>query len=475
MPRGRQGQGETKERNSPPTRICLKRGQVVTVPIRRLGINGEGVGHVKRQVVFVDGALPGETVRARVTEIHPSFARAQLISVHAPSPDRVMPSCAVYDRCGGCQVQHLSYAGQLAAKKEIVREAFARYTGLTDPPIRDCIGMDNPWAYRNKAQLQAVWRNGRLEVGLYEPGSHRLVALEDCPVTHPRVNEMIRAARQTLEELGIPPYDERTRTGVVRTLVARVGMATGEGQLTFVTRTDRLPRADALVERLRGRLPYVTSIMQNINPGKTPLIFGEVTRCLWGKTHIEERLGSVRFSLSPRAFFQLNPEQTVKLYNVVREAAALTGTERVVDAYCGVGTIALWLAPHAREVRGMDVIPEAIDDARRNAEVNGLSNVRFAVGRAEDLLPQWVQEGFVPDVVVVDPPRTGLDVALLSTLLTLRPTRLVYVSCNPATLAKNCKILLDGGFRLQWIQPVDMFPHTSHVETVTLLVPVSPR
>lgn len=447
----------------------------MTVPIRRLGINGEGVGYVDRQVVFVDGALPGETVRARVTEIHPSYARAQLVRLLAPSPDRATPSCPVYDRCGGCQVQHLSYAGQLAAKKEIVREAVARYTGLADPPVRDCIGMDNPWAYRNKAQLQAVWRNGRLEVGLFEPGSHRLVPLADCPVTHPRVNEMIRVARQTLEELGIPPYDERTRTGVVRTLVARVGLATGEGQLTFVTRTDHLPSADALVKRLRERLPYVTSIMQNVNPRATPLIFGEVTRRLWGTERIEERLGPLRFWLSPRAFFQLNPEQTVKLYNVVREAAGLTGTERVVDAYCGVGTIALWLAPYAREVRGMDVIPEAIDDARRNAKANGLTHVRFAVGRAEDLLPQWVREGFVPDVVVVDPPRTGLDEALLSTILTLRPPRLVYVSCNPATLAKNCKVLLDGGFRLQWIQPVDMFPHTSHVETVTLLMPVSSR
>ncbi|WP_188817953.1 23S rRNA (uracil(1939)-C(5))-methyltransferase RlmD [Calditerricola satsumensis] len=475
MSRRRQEPTATRKRGGPTTRIRLKRGQVVTVPIRRLGINGEGVGYVDRQVVFVDGALPGETVRARVTEIHPSYARAQLVRFLAPSPDRATPSCPVYDRCGGCQVQHLSYAGQLAAKKEIVREAVARYTGLADPPVRDCIGMDNPWAYRNKAQLQAVWRNGRLEVGLFEPGSHRLVPLADCPVTHPRVNEMIRVARQTLEELGIPPYDERTRTGVVRTLVARVGLATGEGQLTFVTRTDHLPRADALVKRLRERLPYVTSIMQNVNPRATPLIFGEVTRRLWGTERIEERLGPLRFWLSPRAFFQLNPEQTVKLYNVVREAAALTGTERVVDAYCGVGTIALWLAPYAREVRGMDVIPEAIDDARRNAKANGLTHVRFAVGRAEDLLPQWVREGFVPDVVVVDPPRTGLDEALLSTILTLRPPRLVYVSCNPATLAKNCKVLLDGGFRLQWIQPVDMFPHTSHVETVTLLKPVSSR
>lgn len=475
MSRRRQEPAATRKREGPTTRIRLKRGQVVTVPIRRLGINGEGVGYVDRQVVFVDGALPGETVRARVTEIHPSYARAQLVRLLAPSPERAMPSCPVYDRCGGCQVQHLSYAGQLAAKKEIVREAFARYTGLADPPVRDCIGMDNPWAYRNKAQLQAVWRNGRLEVGLFEPGSHRLVPLQDCPVTHPRVNEMIRVARQTLEGLGIPPYDERTRTGVVRTLVARVGIATGEGQLTFVTRTHRLPRADELVKRLRERLPYVTSIMQNVNPRATSLIFGEVTRRLWGKDRIEERLGPLRFWLSPRAFFQLNPEQTVKLYNVVREAAALTGTERVVDAYCGVGTIALWLAPFAREVRGMDVIPEAIDDARRNAKANGLANVRFAVGKAEDLLPQWGREGFVPDVVVVDPPRTGLDEALLSTLLALRPTRLVYVSCNPATLAKNCKVLLEGGFRLQWIQPVDMFPHTSHVETVTLLIPMSPR
>jgi 23S rRNA (uracil-5-)-methyltransferase RumA len=450
--------------------IQFKTGQTVIVNIKRLGINGEGVGYVKRKVVFVPGALPGETVRAIIREVYDNYSVAELEKVLTPAKERTKPLCPVYDACGGCQLQHMTYEGQLKAKREIVVEAFRKYVKKGNVEIRDVVGMENPWAYRNKAQLQVgIWQ-GRVITGLYAPGSHRLVELSDCMVQHPKTNEIIQAARQVLEMLHIPIYDERKRTGVVRTIVARVGFASGQSQLVFVTATKEIPRVRELVLELRYRLPELTSIIQNINPKKTSLIFGDETRVLWGEERIAETLGDVQFSLSPRAFFQLNPKQTVKLYNFVREAAALTGKELLIDAYCGVGTIGLWLAPFCREVRGIEEIPEAVEDARRNAELSGIQNAAFYVGRAEKLLPQWVRQGLKPDVIVVDPPRVGLAATLIDTLIAVKPNRLVYVSCNPSTLAKDCARLLSGGFSINYVQPVDMFPHTSHVECVILMV-----
>ncbi|MDI3328461.1 MAG: 23S rRNA (uracil(1939)-C(5))-methyltransferase RlmD [Alicyclobacillaceae bacterium] len=450
--------------------IRLKVGEEVEVSVERIGINGEGIGYHRKQVIFIPGALPGERVAVRVAEVERNYARGTLLNILHPSPHRRTPPCPVYGRCGGCQLQHLAYEEQLRAKKELVIESFRRYTRLSDPPVREVLGMEEPWAYRNKAQFQVGEVRGRVAVGLYEPESHRLVDLTGCPVQHPRVNAALKAVRDALEELGIAPYDERRRTGTVRTVVVRAGTATGELHITLVTRTPDLPNREALMAALRRRIPGLTGVSQNVNSARSPLIFGPETRVLWGEAKLRERLGERDFWLSPRAFFQLNPVQTVKLYGVVREAAGLTGRERVVDAYCGVGTIALWLAPEAREVRGMEAVPEAVEDARENARRAGFRHVRFEAGRAEDLLPRWVREGFVPDVIVADPPRTGLDPRLIDTVARVRPRRLVYVSCNPSTLAKNCEVLMSRGFSVRWIQPVDMFPQTSHVECCTLLV-----
>ncbi len=470
MKRDKQKTGTAPKKSGPvkaaETRIKLHMGQKIRVTIRRLGINGEGIGYYQKQVVFIDGALPGEVVDAEIVDIQENYATGKPIKIQQPSPQRVDPPCPVYHACGGCQLQHLSYAGQLKAKMEIVREAFHRYTGLKEVPLRPIAGMQHPWAYRNKAQLQAGYRNGKMVAGLYATGTHQLVELTDCPIQHPKTNEMIQVARDILEELHIPAYDERKKTGVVRTIVARIGFETEDCQLTLVTATKHIPQEAALVERLRSRLPDVKSIMQNINPRKTSLIFGQKTRVLWGAAHIDEQLGEVKFSLSPRAFFQLNPEQTVKLYNYVKEAAALTGRELVVDAYCGVGTIGLWLAPAAREVRGIEIVPEAVEDAKRNARRNGIKNARFYTGKAEVILPRWVKQGIKPDVIVIDPPRSGCGRPLLEALVKVQPKRIVYVSCNPSTLAKDCDVLLKGGFSIQWVQPVDMFPHTAHVECI---------
>ncbi|UFJ62833.1 23S rRNA (uracil(1939)-C(5))-methyltransferase RlmD [Brevibacillus sedimenti] len=447
---------------------AIRIGQQMTLTIKSLGINGEGIGYYKRKIVFVDKALPGEVVHAEVTDVKETYAIAKLVRVVERSPARVEPPCPVYEECGGCSLQHMDYQAQLASKRELVIESLRKYARLENPPVAETIGMDNPWGYRNKAQFQVGRQNGRLVAGLYQTGSHRLVDLEECRVQHEATNEIVRTARQIMEELGIPAYDERKRTGVIRTIVARVAFATGETQLTLVTATEEFPRVKELILELRTRLPGLVSIVQNVNRKKTSLIFGDSTRQLWGKPSIAEQLGELSFDLSARAFFQLNPEQTRKLYEEVKKAAGLTGSELVLDLYCGTGTIALWLAPYAREVRGIELIPAAVEDARRNAEKNGAANATFHVGRAEVLMPKWAKQGVKPDVVVVDPPRTGLDDALIRSLLEVQPQRIVYVSCNPSTLGKDVAKLL-ARYELVSVQPLDMFPHTSHVECVVLL------
>ncbi|WP_411503405.1 23S rRNA (uracil(1939)-C(5))-methyltransferase RlmD [Brevibacillus centrosporus] len=447
----------------------IRVGQQMTLTIKSLGINGEGIGYFKRKIVFVDKALPGEVVHAEVTEVKEKYALARLLRVVEKSKSRTVPPCPVYEECGGCSLQHMDYQAQLASKKEIVIESLRKYARLDNPPVSDTIGMDNPWGYRNKAQFQVGKQDGKLIAGLYQTGSHNLVNLEGCQVQHDATSQIVQAAKQILEELGIAVYDERKRTGVIRTIVARVAFGTGETQLTLVTATPDIPRVKELILELRTRLPQLVGITQNVNAQKTSLVFGDKTISLWGKPTIAEKLGDLSFALSARAFFQLNPEQTKKLYDQVKDAARLTGKELVLDLYCGTGTIGLWLAPYAREVRGIELIPEAVDDAKRNAEHNQIDNASFHVGRAEQLMPKWAKQGVRPDVVVVDPPRTGLDDALIHSLLDVTPARIVYVSCNPSTLAKDIA-KLQTKYKLVSVQPVDMFPHTSHVEAVSLLV-----
>ncbi|WP_152394849.1 23S rRNA (uracil(1939)-C(5))-methyltransferase RlmD [Paenibacillus guangzhouensis] len=446
-------------------------GERIIVTIKRIGINGEGVGYFRRKAVFVDGALPEEVVRAKVKRIEPNFIIAELMEIEKKSAARIKPDCPVYDRCGGCQLQHLSYAGQLSAKEDIVREAFNRYTQGIDVKIKPILGMDNPWKYRNKAQLQLGFQGDQMIAGLYEAGSHQLVDITGCAIQHPTVNQAVDTIKGILMDLHIPVFKARGGDeGYIRNIVVRAGQQSGELQVTLVTGSEKMPKAQAIVSAIRRVLPQVTTIAHNINTQKTSLIFGDKTHILWGRPTINDSLGDLQFELSPRAFFQLNPEQTVKLYEAVRVAAGLTGRETVVDAYCGTGTIGLWLAPYAREVRGIEIIPEAVEDAKRNAERSGRTNANFYVGKSEELLPRWVKQGFQPDVVVFDPPRTGVDSRLLRAITQTKPKKLVYVSCNPSTLAKDCKQLIEGGYELQWVQPVDMFPQTSHVECCVSLV-----
>jgi len=452
--------------------VNIKQGQTFPLTIKRLGINGEGVGYFKRQVVFVPGALPGEEVVVETTKVMPKFSEAKVKKIRKASPFRVEAPCPFYEQCGGCQLQHLAYDQQLREKRDIVIQSLERHTKLKieNLDIRPTIGMEDPWNYRNKSQFQiGQQKNGKVIAGLYGIDSHRLVPIQNCMVQHPLTNKVSEEVRNILEELQVPIYNERTQKGIVRTIVTRAGFQSGEVQVVLITTQKEVPRKKQIMAEIQTRLPEVKSLVQNINGNKTSLIFGEKTIHLRGEEVIQETLGDLNFELSARAFFQLNPVQTVKLYDEVKKAASLTGTEKIADAYCGVGTIGLWLADGASEVRGMDTIEAAILDAQKNADRHGINNATYVTGTAEHWLPKWVEEGWRPDVVVVDPPRTGCDRKLLDAIKKVKPKKFIYVSCNPSTLAKDIDYL-SKDYKVEYLQPVDMFPHTAHVECVAQLV-----
>ena len=450
--------------------VTIKVGQEFPLTIKRLGINGEGVGFFKRHVVFVPGALPGEVITAHVTEVKRKFATASIKTIREASEDRVTPPCPVYEECGGCQLQHMTYPRQLVEKRDIVIQALERYTPELDADlVKETIGMDNPWNYRNKSQFQVRKRSGRVLAGLFAAGSNFLVNIDDCLVQQPETTKITNQIKAFIEEKGIPVYDERDPQGIVRSIVVRRGIETGQIQVTLITTRKKFPHKEELTQAITQMDSNIVSISQNINADRTSLIFGEQTFNLWGKETMVEKLEGLMFDLSARAFFQLNPVQTVHLYNEIKKAAKLTGSENVIDAYCGVGTIGLWLADDAKEVRGMDIVPEAISDAKKNASRNQKKNTLFAVGTPEEMAVKWKKEGFEADVLTADPPRTGLDPELMDLVLRTKPKRFVYTSCNPSTLAKDLQELMKK-YDVLSIQPVDMFPQTAQIECVVELV-----
>ncbi|WP_258313481.1 23S rRNA (uracil(1939)-C(5))-methyltransferase RlmD [Paenibacillus sp. tmac-D7] len=476
----------SNRQSSPPPAAAVLRDLPVTknedyiAEIVGLGHDGEGVGRVNGFTLFVQGALPGEKVRVKVVKLKKQYGYAKLLDILEPSADRVDAPCPIYKQCGGCQLQHMSYEAQLRWKRQLVADNLERIGKLAVAGPGDAagegilvhptIGMDDPWRYRNKAQVPIGHggpdMEGGLIAGFYAQGSHRIIDMEACLIQHEQNDDVVRAVKRVAGELGIRAYNEETGRGMLRHVVARYGFNTGEIMVVLITNGESIPHRDELVGLIREAVPGVTSICQNVNTQQTNVIFGDRTLVLWGRDVIYDTIGDVRFAISARSFYQVNPVQTEVLYRKALDFAALTGEEVVIDAYCGIGTISLFLAQRARNVYGVEIVGEAIDDARANAALNGIRNVQFETGAAEVVIPAWRQQGIAPDVIVVDPPRKGCDAALLETILEMRPERVVYVSCNPSTLARDLRVLEDGGYRTVEVQPVDMFPHTVHVECV---------
>ncbi|MFD0589952.1 23S rRNA (uracil(1939)-C(5))-methyltransferase RlmD [Paenibacillus sp. GCM10027627] len=514
------GKGPSKGKNkaaavkSSEVNAPFQKNDEVTLDLIGLTHDGEGVGRADGFTLFVQGGLPGEKARVRVMKTKKQYGYAKLEKLEQVSPDRVEPPCDIYKECGGCQLQHFDYEAQLEWKRQHVVDnlvrigklkvageggaASATVQGGTDSAISEgridsanaegkgavtdgeaaadiivhpTVGMDNPWRYRNKAAVPVgtAGDGGQLAAGFYARSSHRIIDMDDCLIQHDRNDEVVRVVKRVAKELRIQPYDEATGTGLLRHIMARTGVVTGELMVVLVTNGKRLPRQPEWIEHLRAALPGLKSIVQNVNERNTNAIFGDETRVLWGSDVIYDELDGIRFAISARSFYQVNPSQTVALYRKAVEYAALSGKERVIDAYCGIGSISLFLARKAGHVYGVEIVPEAIEDAKRNAELNGIENTTFEAGPAEVVMPRWRKEGIEADIIVVDPPRKGCDPALLDTILELQPERVVYVSCNPSTLARDLRILEDGGYRTVEVTPVDMFPHTTHVECTVLL------
>lgn len=450
--------------------IPVQKNDYIEVVFEDLTHDGAGVAKVEGYPLFVKNALPGEKAKIKVIKVNKGYGFGRLEEILEQSPYRVDAPCPIYKECGGCQLQHLSYEGQLLAKEKQVRDVLTRIGKLENVKVHPVLGMSEPWRYRNKAQVPVGEREGGLIAGFYQQRSHEIIDMEACMIQQEKNDEVVQAVKRICTKYGVTAYNEQRHKGTLRHIMARHGQVTKEVMVVLVTRTSELPNKEKIVKEIVESVEGVKSIIQNVNSKKTNVILGDETRVLWGEEVIYDLIGNVKFAISSRSFYQVNPEQTKVLYDQALTYAELSGQETVIDAYCGIGTISLFLAQKAQKVYGVEIVPEAIADANRNADLNGIDNVEFAVGEAEVVIPNWYKEGIVADVLVVDPPRKGCDDALLQTIIEMRPKKVVYVSCNPATLARDLRVLEDGGYRTVEVQPVDMFPHTTHVECVSQLI-----
>ncbi|GAB2547288.1 23S rRNA (uracil(1939)-C(5))-methyltransferase RlmD [Gracilibacillus alcaliphilus] len=448
----------------------VQKNQTVEVTFEDITHEGDGVGKINGYPLFVPYGLPGEKAVVKVIKVKKNFGFGRLVDVIQPSKHRVDPPCNVYYKCGGCQLQHMDYEMQLDRKRTQVENALKKFGHIEGIPIHPTIGMEEPWRYRNKVQIPVGMKHGELITGFYRKKSHDIIDdMERCIITDERNDHMIDAIREIANRLGIPAYDEKQHRGVLRHIMVRSGQVTKQMMVVLVTKPNKVHGLDKLVKEIAENYPDVKSIVHNVNSERTNVILGKKTNVLWGEEYIYDEIGGIRFAISAKSFFQVNPVQTKKLYDKALEYANLTGNETVIDAYCGIGTISLFLAQQAKKVYGVEIVPEAIADAKANARLNHIDNAEFFVGQAEKVMPWWQAQGLKPDVIVVDPPRKGCDEALLKAMLDMKPERIVYVSCNPSTLARDLRILEDGGYQTKEVQPVDMFPQTTHVECVALM------
>lgn len=432
--------------------------------------DGEGIGKVDGYILFIKDTVIGDTVEAKIIKTKKTYGYARLMRVIIPSSSRVEPRCPLARPCGGCQIQAMSYESQLAFKENKVRNNLMHIGGFTDIPMLPIIGMENPWRYRNKCQIPVgMDKNGKIVAGFYAGRTHDIIEQEDCLLGVEENREIIRIVKEFMEEFQIPVYEEELNSGLLRHILIRKGFVTGELMVCLIINGRKIPRSNELVRRL-CQIPNMRDISISINTKQTNVIVGDEIKHLFGPGYITDYIGTVKYHISPKSFFQVNPVQTEKLYQTALEFAELTGDETVWDLYCGIGTISLFLAQRAKKVYGVEVIAEAILDARSNAKLNGLENVEFFVGKSEEVLPEFYSKTHMgADVIVVDPPRKGCEQSLLDTILQMSPKRIVYVSCDSATLARDLRYLVEHGYEMTKVQPVDQFCHSVHVETVVKL------
>ena len=448
----------------------FRKNDLVTLEIEDCGIDGEGIGKADGFTVFVKDAVIGDTVTAKIIKAKKNYGYGRLMEVLKPSPYRVEPKCEFARQCGGCQLQALSYDQQLVFKTNKVKGHLERIGGFTDIPMEPIIGMDELFHYRNKAQFP-VGRNkeGKIVTGFYAGRTHNIIENRDCALGVAENKEVLDRVIAHMEKYGIEPYNEATGKGLVRHVLIRYGYFTKEVMVCLILNGNKIPKEEQLVKSL-CEIPGMTSITINVNKKHSNVILGEEIRLLWGQEYITDRIGDISYQISPLSFYQVNPMQTQKLYAKALEYADLHGEETVWDLYCGIGTISLFLAQKAKFVRGVEIVPAAIENAKENAKLNGLENTEFFVGKAEEVLPrEYKKNGVYADVIVVDPPRKGCDETLLETMVEMNPDRIVYVSCDSATLARDLKYLCERGYELRKVCPVDQFGMTVHVETVVLL------
>jgi len=458
-----------------------KKNDIVTIEITDMGVDGEGIGKVDGFTLFVKDALIGDVAEVKVMKAKKNYGYARLMKLVTPSPDRVEPVCPVARQCGGCQIQALSYEKQLEFKNNKVRGNLIRIGGFEESFIDSIMepigGMKEPFHYRNKAQYPVgTDKEGNLIAGFYAGRTHQIISNLDCALGAEVNKEILEKIMTFMEKFKITAYDEETGKGLVRHILIREGFTTKEIMVCLVINGNKLPHSDELAKVL-AEIPGMTSITYSINKENTNVIMGKVIREIWGQAFITDYIGNVKYQISPLSFYQVNPVQTEILYGQALEYAGLSGNETVWDVYCGIGTISLFLAQKAKKVYGVEIVPQAIEDAKKNAAINGFDNAEFFVGKAEDVLPQYYKdytkahpgENARADVIVVDPPRKGCEESVLETMVNMQPERIVYVSCDSATLARDLKYLCGNGYELQKVRAVDMFPHTGHVETVCLL------
>ena len=461
----------------------FNKNDTVRLIITDIGTNGEGIGRVDGYTLFIKDAIIGDEVEAKIIKAKKNYGYARLMNIITPSKDRIEPVCPVARQCGGCQIQEMDYQAQLRFKQELVKNNIERIGHISDYQMMPVIGMDEPFHYRNKAQYPVgMDKDGNIVMGFFAGRTHHIIDNTDCALGAKINSRILGIIKEYMQDNKIKPYDEDKHAGTVRHILIRNGYHTDQIMVCLVINAESIKNSDDLVKRLKD-IDGMTSIMININRNKTNVILGDTCKTLWGKSYIEDYICDIRYQISPLSFYQVNPKQTEKLYSKALEYAGLTGNETVWDLYCGIGTISLFMAAKARKVYGVEIVPQAIEDAKNNARLNNIDNTEFFVGKAEEIVPAFYEElsrkaangdeeakrGIHPDVVVVDPPRKGCEETLLETVVKMSPKRMVYVSCDSATLARDLKFMEEHGYKVEKVQAVDQFGNTVHVETVVLL------